>query len=189
MSKREETNGVQMLQDLWKQSITTLPQPQAQGTFRGFNLRFNLGKALAAVGATAATCTAAAGAAAMNPVALVGLPVSLFAAVSAAIATVYEEMHPLHYVACVVLAGYPNGLTKAELKDNLDSFFTTADPAKYPWYLGLSKELLSNAEQAYQKGQALDDLVKGLKQKKYAQDSNGRLTYAVPDFELGLFPK
>jgi hypothetical protein len=176
------------LNSLWKASIQEVPTPPSQAVVGGFNLRFNLAKALTAVGATASACVAAAGVATMNPVALVGLPVSLFSAVAAAIAAVYEKMHPLHYVACIELAKYPQGLTKEELKDRLTDFLASADHTKFPWYLGLTKERLSTAAQAFQAENSIDNLVTGLKQKRYADENDGRIIYTVPNFQLGLFP-
>jgi hypothetical protein len=187
------TNGeipadtLKTLAGLWSASVEEVPST-AQAPIFGFNLRFNLGKALAAVGATASACVATAGAVAMNPVALIGLPVATFSAVAAALAAVYEKMNPLHYVACIELAKHSEGLTKEQLEKQLQSFFDSADHTKFPWYLGLTKDRISLASQAFKANDGLDDLIKGLKQKKYATEKDGRFSYAVPNFTLGLFP-
>ena len=155
-----------------------------------FNLRLDLAKAFIAVSATATAIASIAGAAALDPISMLKLPASVVAAVSAGIAAVYEKMHPLHYVACIVLADHPNGLNKKELETDLRKFLEESRDKDFPWYLGLTKERLTAASAALGKPatSGMDDLIKGLKQKRYVEEKDARFFYSVRSFKLGLVP-
>lgn len=175
------------LADLWSASVQS-DTASTQAQVLGFNLRLNLGKAFAAIGATATACVAAAGAAVLNPVALVGLPASIVTAVVAGVAAVAEKMHPLHYVACIVLAEHSEGLTKTEFEEKLRAFLHSAKNAEFPWYLGLTEDRIAKAQQALDEAEGFNDLIKGLRKEKFVSEKDQRLFYAVRNFKLGLLP-
>ncbi len=174
----------------WRGIAEELPASAEQIQFMGFNLRLDLSKAFIAVGATATAIASIEGAAALDPISLLKVPASVVAAVSAGIAAVYEKMHPLHYVACIVLAGHPNGLTKDEFEKNLRKFLDDSRNKNLPWYLGLTKTRLTDASAALgEPGKGgMDDLIKGLGQKKYVEETAGRFFHSVRSFKLGLVP-
>ena len=174
----------------WQAAVQDAPASAEQMQAFGRNFRLDLGKALAAVGATATAISTATRAAAWDPVAMFGLPAATFAAVSAAIAAVCEKMNKAHYVACVVLAEHPEGLTKQEFEKNLRAFINNAKGKSFPWYLGLSEDRINAAAEALGPSEKtqMDDLIKGLKHEKYVKEKDRRFYYAVPNFKLGLMP-
>jgi hypothetical protein len=97
------------LASLWQSAVQHPPGTAEQMQAFGRNFRLDLGKALAAVAATATAISTAARAAAWDPIAMFTLPAAAFAAISAGIAAVSEKMGKANYIACVVLRRIPRG--------------------------------------------------------------------------------
>jgi hypothetical protein len=178
------------LTGLWQSEVAVevTPGTAEQAQAIGRNFRLDLGKALAAVAATATAISTAARAAAWDPIAVFGLPAAAFAAILAGIAAVCEKMDKAQYVACVVLAEHPEGLTKADFEKNLRKFLDDAKGKSFPWYLGLTEERLNAAVDALgpSNDSRMGDLIKGLEHEKYIEEKDGRFHYAVPNFKLDL---
>ena len=178
-SEQLSPETVHRLEQMWHSAFEDAPTSGAQAQLFGFNLRLNLGKAFAAVSATAVAIASVPGAILLDPLSLLKVPASVLAAVSAGIAAVYEKMVPAHYVACLVLADYPEGLTREDFESKLRDFLRLSHGRTFPWYLGLSTTLEENG---------FNNLIEGLKQKKYVEERGGRFSYAVQNFVLGLSP-
>jgi hypothetical protein len=178
------------LASLWQSAVQETPGTAEQMQAFGRNFRLDLGKALAAVAATATAISTAARAAAWDPIAILGLPAAAFAAISAGIAAVCEKMDKAQYVACVVLAEHPEGLTEVDFEKNLRNFLDDAKGKSFPWYLRLTEDRLQAAADALgpPNKSGMGDLIKGLKHDKYIEEKDRRFHYAVPDFKLGLTP-
>jgi hypothetical protein len=98
-------------------------------------------------------------------------------------------MGKAYYVACMVLAEHPEGVTKADFEKNLRKFLDDAKGKSFPWYLGLTEDRLKAAADALgpSSDSRIDDLINGLKKAKYIEEEkDGRFHYAVPNYELSL---
>lgn len=94
-----------------------------------------------------------------------GIAEGTYSAICAGLSALSEAMKPLQYVSCIVLSSADQGMTPEKFEEELRAFLPRAmkGHAHLPWYLGLTTNRLTLAEQDLRAVNPFSDLIKALR--------------------------
>jgi hypothetical protein len=58
-----------------------------------------------------------------------------------------ENMAPIDYITAVILSQHPDGVEKAALKAEVETFLKDPKAANFAWYLGMSGKKVERAQE------------------------------------------
>lgn len=191
MGTAKNSVSLQDLQSAWHESATSesVKDPNTQWLLGGVNLRVNALKALKAVYLSTklyleGTLVLATGA--IGPVEIASLGKNLFDVVVTTLDALRERLRKSTYVACVVLAGAPAGLTPAELEHELKAFLVGAEATRLPFYMGFTESFLRDARNEIGAPGAFAVILEDLRQGKWVTVADdGRLSFKERHFVWG----
>jgi hypothetical protein len=163
--------------------------PNTQALIAGMNLRVDALKALKAVYLTTKLYLKGKLAIAtgdLRPQEIASLGKMLFDVVVTTLDALRERLRKSTYVACVVLAANPDGLTPVELERELKVFIEDADAAKLPFYMGFTEKFLHTARDEIEFPGGFDVVLDDLRKGKWVTESDGRLFFKERHFVWGV---
>lgn len=161
--------------NLWKGIATVVPvQSPEQAPLLGANVRINVAKALESVYRSAALVIKLKGAVVTGDTgALLDMPDEFFSLVISTLDAVREKMDPLTYVACVALSRNEDGLDDRELETAIADLLDKDAGGHFPWYLGLTKNLLDSARTNLRALAGIEKLRASLVSDRWAESATG----------------
>jgi hypothetical protein len=191
MKNGQDDVSLQDVQRIWSE-VAVEPggkDPNTQALLAGVNFRVDISKAIKA--AYLSTKLYLKGKLALasgqvGPLEIGSLGKMLFDVVVASLDAVRESFtYKSTYAACVVLAGFPAGLTPSELESELKAFVEGADAAKLPFYMGFTEKYLTGVRKEIESPHAFEEIQNELIDRKWVTESNGRLIFKERHFTWG----
>jgi hypothetical protein len=186
----KQTERLSEVKKLWAAAYTIQgpTDKTVQALALGRNFRINIAKALEAAYASAKVFLEGVKihAGLMTTVDWIGLGPEVIHAFTAAYGALVESMLPLDYVACVVLSGYPNGVTEKDLRQEVEKFLKNPKAKKLPWYLGMSERNIRSAADSTKQADWFERLLDRLRKDDWLTVTGATLKFKSRNIELGI---
>jgi hypothetical protein len=162
-------------------------QTPGKAPILGVNFRIDLLKAVRATWETAKVVVKAKVAAAVpfDPVTWFGIGIEALSAVRSIVSSLVETMRPIDYVTYLILSTKPDGMTETELEEGVLNFLKNPQSVDFAWYLGMSGDRLSRAEEVTQQQGWLSTVLNNLQQKDMLERHGAMLAFKSRHFTVG----
>lgn len=190
MGQELSAGEIARLTTLWDNAVSVKNPSAVQTTQQalavGVNFRINLVESFKAAWETAQ--------AAVKGVAAAHAPFAVWAwfevgaeAISAAhsiFSALVQRMQPIEYITAVILAQFRDGLTRDQLKNEVETFLKRPDVDRFAWYLGVNESKIRRAKEKTAAASWFEDVEKKIAEDFITDDGN-KLFFKSKNFELG----
>jgi len=155
----------------------------------GMNFRINVAKALKAAFLSTKTYIKAKVmivTGTVNPAEALGMAKDVWDIVVTTLDALRERMGELEYVACVVLSGFEDGVSREDFEKELKDVLASELPPETPWYLGLTTTRLETARNSFKAVKNFDEVLQLLRDEDWLDEAGGKYKFKPRHYTWGF---
>jgi hypothetical protein len=175
------------VRETWKRAVPEIvPDPNTEALMFGAHYRLRVVSLLEAAWATVkATAAGVQAILTLDPVAFLEMTAEAVTAVIAGLQTVRQKLSAGQFLVAVALSG-EHGLTRPGLAETLKLYYAI-DARLFPWYLGITQELLNRARTQLYNDEQIYHILQGLVDKSLVNVDGEKYTFVDRWLDASLF--